>query len=200
MPMLMCLAFAVEGNADSLGIQSTPELDVLVHSSQGLPYWVIEGAEAEASRIFQPARIGLKWIDCTCRMAPAACKSRQTSSDLVIRFVPKALPPASATALAMTLRSPDHGAAFIFYDRIAALQTSTSLLQTMLGRVLAHEITHLLLPAEEHSTYGLMRAHWRPEDLFFASTACGNLSAPLIQLLQREALRRTHAKNHAMGK
>jgi hypothetical protein len=45
----------------------------------------------------------------------------------------------------MTLSSPDNAAAFIFYDRVAALQRSTSLLQTMFGRVVAHEIVHLLM-------------------------------------------------------
>jgi hypothetical protein len=153
----MCLAFAVEVNAGSLALQSTPTLNVLVSSFRGLPPWVLEGAEAEASRIFRPARISLKWIDCTSETAPSNCKSLQTAGDLEIHFVPRARPSASTTALAMTLRSPDHSAAFIFYDRIIALPTSMSFLQTMLGRVVAHEITHLLLPEEEHSSSGLMR-------------------------------------------
>jgi hypothetical protein len=191
-PSLICLAFAVEVNAGTLALQSTPTLNVLVSSFRGLPSWVLEGAEAEASRIFQPARISLKWIDCASGTAPIPCESLQTDGDLVIHFVPRALPLASATALAMTLRSPNHGAAFIFYDRIIALQTSASLLQTMLGRVVAHEITHLLVPEEEHSSSGLMRTHWKPDDLRFTTMGCGTLSARSMQLLQGEARRRTH--------
>jgi hypothetical protein len=103
----------------------------------------------------------------------------------------------------MTLRSPDHGSAFIFYDRIAALQRSASLLHAMLGRVMAHEITHLLLPEEEHSSSGLMRAHWKPDDLRFASTACFGLSGRSgrsVQLMYREALRRARIKDSVTGK
>ncbi len=85
--------------------------------------------------------------------------------------------------------------AFIFYDRVVALQSSTSVLYAMLGRVLAHEITHLLLPREEHSPLGLMRGDWAPEDLIFASPACLRLTARSIQLIHREALRRTQATN-----
>jgi hypothetical protein len=189
-PLLTCPAFAIEGNADSLALQSTPTFRVLVYSFQGLPSWVLAGAEVEAARILQPTGIGLKWIDSNSGPAPTGCGSLQPPTDLVIRFVPHAVPPASATALAMALRSPDPGVAFIFYDRVTALQTSTSLLQTMLGRVVAHEITHLLLPEEEHSHSGLMRADWKQDDLRFTSTASGNFSTRLIDLLKKEARRR----------
>ena len=39
------------------------------------------------------------------------------------------------------------------------------LLSRALGRVAAHEITHVLAPAFGHSAAGLMRARWRQETL-----------------------------------
>jgi hypothetical protein len=63
----------------------------------------------------------------------------------------------------------------------------------MLGRVLAHEITHLLLPQEDHAELGLMRGHWSAEDLQGTNTACLGLSVRSIQLMQGEALRRVRA-------
>jgi hypothetical protein len=61
----------------------------------------------------------------------------------------------------------------------------------MLGRVLAHEITHLLLPGEKHSNAGLMRAHWGRDDLRFTSGACFWLKENSVRLMQAEVRRRT---------
>lgn len=95
----------------------------------------------------------------------------------------------------MAVPSQHAAIAFIFYDRVVALQPSTSVLFAMLGRVLAHEIIHLLLPQEKHSALGLMRGDWAPDDLIFANPVCLRLTAKSIQLLHREALRRTQATN-----
>ena len=95
----------------------------------------------------------------------------------------------------MAVPSQHAAIAFVFYDRVVALQTRTNVLHAMLGRVLAHEITHLLLPREKHSALGLMRGDWAPDDLIFANPVCLRLTAKSIQLLHREALRRTQATN-----
>jgi hypothetical protein len=48
--------------------------------------------------------------------------------------------------------------AYIFGDRIASLVTSGRRdFEVILGRVLAHELGHLLLPGQGHSNAGLMR-------------------------------------------
>jgi hypothetical protein len=109
---------------------------------------------------------------------------------LIIRFLPKALPQASATALGISGSSADYATAFIFYERILAQRTHTHLLPAMLGRVLAHEITHLLLPQEDHSEFGLMRGHWSADDLRVTSAASLGLPARSVQFMYREALRR----------
>lgn len=87
--------------------------------------------------------------------------------------------------------------AFIFYDRVVALQTSTSLLQTMLGRVVAHEMIHLLLPGQEHYHSGLMRGDWNQDDLRFTSRRIEILSSDLLPLLQKRASTRVPAGNCA---
>jgi hypothetical protein len=88
--------------------------------------------------------------------------------------------------------------AFIFYDRVLAWRTQTRLLPVMLGRVLAHEITHLLLPHEMHSEFGLMRGQWTMDDLEISSASVG-LSTRSVQLMQRE-LRRIGAGPAALQK
>jgi hypothetical protein len=151
---------------------------------------VLQGAEYEAARLLRAVPIDWQWIDCTGRVIPASCQSPQASMDLVIRLTRKASPQASARTLGIAVSSSGYATAFLFYDRVLALRTQKRFLPVMLGRVLAHEITHLLLPEEEHASLGLMRGQWSVKDLNQSSTACLGLSARSIQLMQREALRR----------
>ena len=116
----------------------------------------------------------------------------------MLRFLPKALPQASTSALGMAASSPGYAAAFIFYDRILAFRTHTRLVPAMLGRVLAHEITHILLPQEHHAAFGLMRGQWTADDLHITSTACLGLSARSLQFMHREVLRRINLPQGAL--
>jgi hypothetical protein len=139
-----------------------------------------------------------KWINCTSRVLSESCPSPQLRTDLTIRFLPKALPQASVRALGAAASSADYATAFIFYDRILALRTHTHLLPPMLGRVLAHEITHLLLPQEDHTGFGLMRSQWSADDLLFTSTACLGLSARPFSSCIGRALRRMGTADGAL--
>jgi hypothetical protein len=197
-PLFLWFALALNAprNAQSLvesDFQSTPTLKVFVYSFPGLPPSLLQGAESEAARVLRPVPIQWSWIDCTGRLMPAPCQSPQLSTDLVIRLTRKALPQVSARTLGIAGSSAEYATAFLFYDRVLALRTQTRFLPAMLGRVLAHEITHLLLPQEDHAELGLMRGHWSGEDLQGTSTACLGLSVRSVQLMQGEALRRVRA-------
>jgi hypothetical protein len=140
--------------------------------------------------MLRPVSIELKWIDCTRRVVPAACMSPQLPADLIVRILAKALPKVSTAALGITDSSDCYAAAFVFYDRIVELQTHTRWLPTMLGRVIAHEIGHLLLPQQDHSELGLMRGLWAATDLQFTSFMCLGLPTKSVQSMHKEALRR----------
>jgi hypothetical protein len=185
------LALNAPGNAKSLlARQNTPALKVFVYGFPGLSPAVVQGAETEAARMLGPVPLELEWVNCTSRVLSESCRSRQVPTDLTIRLLRKALPQASASALGIAGSSADYATAFIFYDRILALRTHTQLLPAMLGRVLAHELTHLLLPQEDHAGFGLMRRQWSAEDLRITSAACLGLSTRSVQLMYRETLRR----------
>ena len=59
--------------------------------------------------------------------------------------------------------------AWVFFDLLqkaaSEFQLNTSL---VLGNIIAHELGHLLLGANAHSKWGLMRARWTREDLVAA--------------------------------
>jgi hypothetical protein len=182
------LGLTASGNAQSrLALQPTPRLNVFIYGSPELSAAVLERAESEASRILHPADIELRWINCASRALAASCEPPRAATNLIIRLLPKALPQAGAKALGIAGSSADYATAFIFYDRVLALRTHTHLVQDILGRVLAHEITHLLLPHEDHSEFGLMRGQWNADDLRMTSGACLGLSARSAQLMHTEA-------------
>lgn len=170
--------------------QSTPKLDVLVYSFPGISPWVLQEAEKEAARLLRPVARELQWTDCSVHAIDPGCASPRIRSDLIVRFIPRALPQATTGALGIAGPSGGYATAFIFYDRVVALRTQGRPMPVMLGRVLAHEIVHLLLPSESHSEVGLMRGQWSADDLRVASSACLDLPARFIPLMQREAARR----------
>lgn len=197
---LFCLALTPAGNAVSpLTPQSALTLRVFVYGFPRLSPWVLQGAETEATRILCPVRLPLEWIDCTSESSGVSCTSPQVPTGVIIRLLPKALPQVSARALGIAGSSWDYATAFIFYDRVLALRNHTRLLPAMLGRVLAHEITHLLLPYEKHSEFGLMRGQWTVEDLEISSASM-SLSTRSVQFMQREALRRIASAPAALQK
>jgi hypothetical protein len=187
----LSLELSASGNTQaSIALQSTPELKVFVYGFSGLSRSVVQGAEAEAASILGGVPIQLQWINCTSHVLPAPCQLPQAPSDLIVRFLPKALPQASARALGIAGSLGDLATAFIFYDRILALRSHTRMLSPMIGRVLAHEITHLLIPEEKHTNVGLMRGQWSMDDLNLTSEACRSLPSRSVHLIHGEALRK----------
>ena len=175
---------------ESTGQKSTPQLNVRVYSFAGLAPGLLQSAEKETTRLLRGVPLTLNWVDCTARVVSAACLTEPSPTDLVVRVLAKALPQASPNALGIAGTNVENATAFIFYDRMTSLRTQARSLASIVGRVLAHEITHLLLPPESHSDLGLMRGHWTADDMRTESAACTGLSAASVKLMQDEALRR----------
>lgn len=198
-PVLFSLSPPAPMTAEPLAPQSTPEISIFVYGFPGLSGWVVEGAETEAAHIFRQARIQLKWTNCLSEViAPALCYGRQRSGELAVRFTSKALPSVSRKALGVALFSAVGDTALVFYDRVSLLQTNCPL-HIILGRVLAHEITHLLLRDEGHPSSGLMRANWSWKDLGFACLTCLRLDPQIAQRIREEVRHRTVAVGERVG-
>jgi hypothetical protein len=81
--------------------------------------------------------------------------------------------------------APDHtGRVYLFWDRIVALGRRNHVRpDRVLGRVLAHEIGHHLLPAKGHSAVGVMRAsldYQSAEPPTFSDDQVGSMRTLLI--------------------
>jgi hypothetical protein len=143
------------------------KLTVRVYGFPGLSPSLLSSTEGEAARLLRQLHLQSVWLNCTLD-----CASPEAPDDLDVRVMEHALPEATASALGMAAWSAgDGGGAFIFYDRALALRAHAKLLGEILGRIMAHEIVHLLRPGEPHSDVGLMRAQWSAEELRFDSQA-----------------------------
>jgi hypothetical protein len=166
-------------------------LRVRLYIVPNLSSWALISAEKEAAQMLSGLKIPLDWLNCTAKAAHGSCLSPESQDEVVVRIVPKALAEAPRTSLGMACREKDSKGAFIFYDRVEALRGEERQIPIILGRVLAHEIAHLLIPMQPHSEMGLMRERWYADDLRANSTACLGLSPLLIKLMQKEIARRT---------
>ena len=92
------------------------------------------------------------------------------STDLLLRMIrchddsSRSLP---ALGYALIDRQQHTGAlATVYVDRVASLAQESGVDGSLLlGRAIAHEIGHLLIGTNQHSTSGVMRARWSRRDL-----------------------------------
>jgi hypothetical protein len=155
-------------------------------------------AEGEATRILAQADVDARWelwlgppADGDSPIRQSACQA----NSYVLQIMPKAMVAAlqeSPDSLGFTLLS-DTGESVmssVFYDRISKLSSGPrAATPVLLGRVMAHEIGHLLLGAKAHSPSGIMRAHWSDQDfsmggradLFFTAEQSRRMKTRLAQ-------------------
>jgi hypothetical protein len=131
-------------------------------------------AESEAGEILAKAGVGTRWVDCPTSHAVIEdfpdCQVAQGANDLVVSILPAAM----ADQLQHSedaLGNADENAAGsrragIFYDRVRETAGGdTAAFSTLLGRVIAHELGHLLLGENAHSRTGIMQAAWSSREL-----------------------------------
>lgn len=145
-----------------------------------VPPTLLARAQTEATRIYAAAGVQTMWIDGDHGAVPSAfsvqaasragmphlrvlllCREKSERKISLDHVPPNVLGQAAHAA----------GRAYIFIGRVmeqgSRHRRDPALL---LGRVLAHEIGHLLLPVPGHSEGGIMRAHleipWRAADAF----------------------------------
>ncbi|HLH03254.1 MAG TPA: hypothetical protein VKX25_10815 [Bryobacteraceae bacterium] len=192
---VLLTAFFFVSGARAAGVAGppAPAIRIYVYSSSDVRASLLEYSESEAARILRPAQLRLEWINCLPEASVQPCLSPHFPGEMILRLVPKAWPEVKPNVFGFADSSSGRPAAFVFYDRALSLQGANRFLFIILGRILAHEITHLLLPQEGHRSQGLMRARWTTSDLDFSNTDQLRLSARAIQLMHTQASRGTDA-------
>jgi len=148
-------------------------LVVRTYNTSNMPARDVSIAKLVAANILHHAGIETTWIACpqepNSPIGARTCTDALQSDEVMVRILraPGRKPEGAATdALGdayIDLASGTGALATLYVDRITAMAGASSLdTGTLLGRVMTHEIGHLLLGSTAHQPQGIMRATWSP--------------------------------------
>jgi hypothetical protein len=177
-------------------------LVVRLYDSAGITPAVLRAALGDAAGILRGANVDVAWVPCiktASTGAPPPCSEPLPPGHLTVRVVRDASLPRRVAELPLgfALIDPQRGEgtlATVFLDRVLWLAHSAGVdPATLLARAMAHEIGHLLIGSDHHSSRGLLRAVWRRDEVRHGRAADwrftvedGNeMRAAFLQRLQR---------------
>ena len=162
---ILVLGLAIQSHAAG-SRQDNPQLRVFVIDDAGSPQ-LLPDAERTASRVFLKTGVVVDWVHCS-QPCPSRCSAEPQPGTLVIRVLlePRTRP---SEMFGVSFLGPDGSGAYadIFLAPIQRLRESVTdiSVSATLGAVMAHELGHLLLGSNAHSSQGIMQAHWQSEQL-----------------------------------
>ena len=168
------LSFALTTPAVVVRAEAPATLTVRLYNTAGFPTVELLNGGREADRMLRETGVRPVFRYCGRAVgdAPAdACDTALGRSDVVVRLINAPAFNASlhpdAFGVAYVLKETDRGwLATVFPDRIAIAAARVDADAGMLlGRVIAHEIGHLLLGVGYHGDAGVMRAVWTDDRL-----------------------------------
>jgi hypothetical protein len=153
-----------------LAAETRPTLIVRLYNTAGVPAAELVDARNAADAILRDTGMRVMFRQCGRRASPGdavdLCEQPLQRSEVVVRII-------DAPEFNATLHPDAYGVTYIvketnrgwlatvFSDRIhSAAERVGAEPGTLLGRVVAHEVGHLLLGSGYHGTAGVMRAEW----------------------------------------
>jgi hypothetical protein len=139
---------------------------LLVHDSFGVAAHEMDSARITVNALLRLASIQTEWHTCSAPLvspatADSQCSSPLIDNELLVRIM-AAKPAVPLRSLGSAFVDPQRGPgllATVYADRVHAVAARNRLeLGLLLGRVIAHEIGHLLIGTRTHSDSGLMRS------------------------------------------
>jgi hypothetical protein len=166
--ILLLLFLGLAGNARSVFGQ-TVALQVRVYDYSGLSAGALRSFITGTQRVLTGAGISAEVDACPMGVA-APCESRHGSSRQVTIRVVAAAPSSYKRArwqhLGQSIADHEGGTyATVFLDLVEDAAANTGLPRMLvLAYATAHEVGHLLLGDDAHTSEGLMKAYWKSED------------------------------------
>lgn len=154
-----------------LAFAGEPTATVLVYNHAKVARSILVAAEREAGRILDAAGVRIIWLECPVAPTPdgaeGACLRALKSTDIMLRVLPR---PARHRLKADVFGSAISPIlASVYYDYALRLAVEDEDLEfdarIILGCVIAHELGHLFLGSNSHSSAGIMRSPWGQKQL-----------------------------------
>jgi hypothetical protein len=170
---------------------------VQVYNMAQIPEATLVAALRQAGRIFSRTGIHLNWMECPLSSVASQnrgmCDGSAEGTVMLLQILPQAPDAFSGEAMGFGLPVPEGGIhAAIFYGRVAHLSRSaTAPVEQILAHVIAHEIGHLLLGSNRHSTKGIMRGRWEYSDIRLAIAGSLLFTPEEASYMRDEAIRRS---------
>jgi hypothetical protein len=144
----------------------------------------LAGGERVTARVFEQAGMTLEWVDCPVSNAEVKahpiCQEHMRSSELALVILPSFsgmhLDAGHTLGFSQVFLDGSFGHyAYVSYEQVeAAARRGPALAYQILGYVAAHELGHVLLTSDAHSSSGIMRAKLEEGD--FQDVAQGGLT------------------------
>lgn len=129
-----------------------PTIVVRIDNNVGMLPDYLQFAERRASEVFALIGARIRWVD------QEEAASQHVTPPFTVLLVNAQGDRTSRFADALGLAHPGVRRAYVFYDRIAALNVGASkTIPILVGDVFAHELGHLMLSPPGHSAGGIMR-------------------------------------------
>ena len=147
--------------ARGAGASNRPEVVVHVDDRAGVPALDWRAAQQEAELIFREAGVDIIWAAGrfpASIIGPAAASDGRRHVALMLVNAGEDAGPSAGCMLGFANRKP--AVAYAFYNRIVEQGELRPInVPAVLGRVVAHELGHVLLPPNAHSAHGIMRSN-----------------------------------------
>jgi hypothetical protein len=161
------------GTRHHVSFSHTEGITIRLYEYAQVPAPTLQRAEDDVVRIFRPAGVDVTFVECPLteklESSYPACQGAASPSDFVVNIVTTDMTehlPTSTDGFGFAATCPPGEVscvAYIFYERVRQLAPNAKVgPSVVLGRVLSHELGHLL--GLVHSESGLMRAEWKRND------------------------------------
>jgi hypothetical protein len=152
--------------------EATALLPVRTYDAYGVAPRDMAAAHATVQVLLKDAGIDIGWRECQARgrstSSNASCDEAVDTTAVLVRIASGASRSNDGALGYSLIDSSQHSGSLvtILADRIEATVARTHVdAGTLLGRVIAHEIGHILIGTTRHSRTGLMRARWLDDEL-----------------------------------
>ncbi len=156
------LLVALAATSTTAHAAEQPPLVVHVDDRMGVPAGDLAGAKREVEEIFADAGVSILWKEgrfpaSVVETITRGVATRQVAVVLV-NNTDDPLPGASGCTLGFAAKRP--AVAYAYYNRVIEQSVLYPIdARVLLGRVIAHEMGHVLLPPNSHSLHGIMRGN-----------------------------------------
>ena len=173
--LLLCtLTCSSAWPAAAAGKPPAATLVIRIHDYARMPGPIIEAAKRFVNDTYHDIGVDIDWAE-TMRLEPdrppPSRSQLRDPRELILVILNDSMVrrrPFPADVIGTAAITPEEGGSvgYVLADRLWQLaRYSDRDTVSLMGLVMTHELGHLLLPMSAHSPTGVMRAHWRMEEL-----------------------------------